>query len=414
MSNYRFNYIITIYNKEDMIADVLRSVIANCGKNSHIYPVLDGCTDGSEAAIDKVAAENPGAMIHKVYTKNVHETLTISAGLMAADQSEEGFNITLQDDVVLIGKDFESNIQLAYNYLGYSNVGVLSFRHGVNIVVNEKTGEIEESDLIESCYGAGMVAEPLLPGQMIKRMVGVRSPECISTEVIRTVGILDPALAPYAYCNHDYGIRCLKMGYRSYVLALPFCSDLKWGGTRTNPHPEYSRIHSRNRKYLYEKHRNFLKSLPSNEFSPHNAKVFAIPNIKVGTKEEQKNTLSSYFNSRNNNILNLSDVVISESFTKTTLRKIKRKIITLARKYQQGAKRRILNYVTINPVIAQRKKYNKFRAEFSDDLPLTQSIVKFSNTNTLYEYMHHYFKHLLPEPIREHRRYFSENNRGFG
>ena len=44
----KFNYIITIHNKEDMIEQVMMCVLMCCRDNSHIYPVLDGCTDRTE------------------------------------------------------------------------------------------------------------------------------------------------------------------------------------------------------------------------------------------------------------------------------------------------------------------------------------------------------------------------------
>ncbi len=48
----RFNYIVTIHNKEDLIEQVVNGILIAAGENSHIYLVLDGCTDGTEAVID--------------------------------------------------------------------------------------------------------------------------------------------------------------------------------------------------------------------------------------------------------------------------------------------------------------------------------------------------------------------------
>ena len=49
-----FNYIITVHNREDLIEKVLTSILLCSGQNSHIYAVLDGCTDRSEAIIDEL------------------------------------------------------------------------------------------------------------------------------------------------------------------------------------------------------------------------------------------------------------------------------------------------------------------------------------------------------------------------
>ena len=100
----RFNYIITIHNKQDLIRDVLICVLMCCRDNSHIYPVLDGCTDQTEEIIDEIITTFSHIPITKVYMSNVHEILSINAGLRAANQEGDGYNIILQDDVML--RDF--------------------------------------------------------------------------------------------------------------------------------------------------------------------------------------------------------------------------------------------------------------------------------------------------------------------
>lgn len=256
-NEYRFNYIITIHNKESLIGDVLNNIIAVCGKNSYIYPVLDGCTDRTERIVDEIAKETDVPII-KVFASDVHEILSLNIGLSIASQEGKGFNILLQDDVILEETNFESNIISVYEQLGYDRVGVLAFRHGVDLRLNKKKKEIEEMNLIESWYGTGMGDTPLYPGFLVKRMVGVRSPECISFEVVKRIGMFDEKLAPYTYDNHDYSIRCLIAGMDNYVFSVKYKSDVKWGGMRQNPHPRVREVMERNRKYLFVKHYSFL------------------------------------------------------------------------------------------------------------------------------------------------------------
>ncbi len=259
MKDFRFNYIITIHNKQDLIEQVLKGVFAACRENSYVYPVLDGCTDDTENIIDRLAKEYPHISLQKIYAPDVHEIRSINIALKTVPMEGRGTNIILQDDVVLKDPELEEKITRVYDYYGYENVGTLVFRHGVNIALNHETKKIEERELIESAFSIGMCADPLLPGMAVKRMVGVRSPEAISFSVVKEIGVMDEALAPYTYDNHDLSLRCLIAGRVNIVFALAFESELKWGGTRTNPHPEYGRVINRNAGYLYEKHKEFLQ-----------------------------------------------------------------------------------------------------------------------------------------------------------
>ncbi len=260
MNDYFFNYIVTAHNKEALIRRVLESIFKCTGKTARIFVVLDGCTDCTESIVDQVAAKSV-VPIKKIYTADVHEIKSINAALREAPQTGRGFNILLQDDVMLLEPDFENKIIKFYETIGYDSIGLLAFRHGANMAVDFVKQEIKEQDLMESVYGVGMGDLPLLAGYYIEKMVGVRSPECISTEAIRRVGIMDEQLAPYTYDDHDYSIRCLEAGMKNFVLAVKFESDLKWGGMRTNPHPEVNMIMERNRKYLYKKHFTFFNGI---------------------------------------------------------------------------------------------------------------------------------------------------------
>lgn len=53
------------------------------------------------------------------------------------------------------------------------------------------------------------------------------------------------------------------------------------------------------------------------------------------------------------------------------------------------------------------KKYNK-------QLSISQIVLTFENRNSQYNYFHHYFWRIAPEWLRNHREYFSNEQRGFG
>lgn len=309
MKNFRFNYIITIHNKQDLIKDVLENVIACARENSFIYPVLDGCTDNTEKIVDEIIRLNPQASIVKVYAPNVHELKSINAGLRTASQSEKGCNIILQDDVILADHNLEETVIKFYEYFGYEKVGYIGFRHAVNVylkdqpelveIFNKKEKLIEERNIIESAYGTGLSPVPLEPYMAVERMVGVGSPQCISCFAINRVGLWDEVMAPVSWTCHDISMRCLIAGLHNYAFAIKFRSDIEWGSTRTKPTPKHGDIYTRNRGYLYQKYFDFLIKFRKTKKYKYLklAKPFKIPGIDVSEKEK-KSCIQLYYKSR--------------------------------------------------------------------------------------------------------------------
>lgn len=255
-TNPRFNYIITIHNKEDLITEVITAVMMCCRENSHIYPVLDGCSDGTEAAIDRIVGRFSGVPMTKLYANDVHELRSINVGLRAADQSQPGYNIVLQDDVVLADFALESKIRRLYEWAG-ERLAYVSLRVGANFTKDaaRSNDDVPYTDYVENAYGHGLEnAAMLLPGYFARRSVPIKSPVCIPCGIVRSIGLLDERLAPYGHDDPEYALRLLAAGYTNGVFGLRFYSDIKWGGTRTTPHPEMARIVRRNMNYIREWH----------------------------------------------------------------------------------------------------------------------------------------------------------------
>lgn len=263
----RFNYIITIHNKENLIEEVLKCVLMCCRDNSHVYPVLDGCTDNTEKIVDAIINKFSGVPITKVYTPDVHELLSINAGLQAASQEGEGFNIILQDDVLLADFMLENKIRQVYEWAG-PDLGYVSFRMGANFKSDAyKSDEhIPLTDFIENACGNGLPDSEMLPlGCLAYRTIPIKSPVCIPFKIVREVGMLEDKLAPYAHDDTDYSIRLVKAGYRNAVFALKFFSDIKWGGTRVSPHTKIGEIQKRNMNFIRKLHQNDLMNICGNQ-----------------------------------------------------------------------------------------------------------------------------------------------------
>lgn len=303
----RFNYIVTIHNKEDLIERVVSSILMSAGANSHVYLVLDGCTDRTEAIIDAMVSEWVGLPVTKLYAPDVHEIRSLNLALRSIPQEGEGYNILVQDDIILRDRQIESKVVSIYRYFS-DKIGVLSFRHGANVDLQEEVGEVGESDLIESVYGHGIVENPLAPGYAAIRMVCMRSPQCVSFDTIRRIGLLDERFAPYTYDDYDYGLRCAKAGLTNVVYSLKVMSRVEWGGMRRSPQPGVLQIMKRNRRYIFEDHAGFIRTLRREDFQKPPVLIpVSAPNEDVEAAlrgyRNSKADLKNYFLRRRLNVI---------------------------------------------------------------------------------------------------------------
>lgn len=62
----------------------------------------------------------------------------------------------------------------------------------------------------------------------------------------------------------------------------------------------------------------------------------------------------------------------------------------------------------------QLRAYSQYQKCYDTDLNFSHAASRFPSRNQLHAYAHHYFHHICPREIQEHRHYFSQNGRGFG
>lgn len=259
-----FNYIVPIFNKEDILPKTLEG-IENCASSeSKIILVVDGCTDRSEAIVDEFI-KNSSHKTEKILMPNVHMLLSVNAGLKKVS---EGFSIIMQDDIILEDPDTELKISNLYQRTG-SNLGVVSFRYASNIrptsfidrikKYHTLEGTIEECDILKgkSDYANCPMAEY---GYFYPRMSAINGPNVIPWTLLSRIGVFDEKLAPYGYDDPEYCLRALKLGYINGLFPVKYESKTEWGGTRRSKSfkGEAARIHKRNRIYIYNKHSRFL------------------------------------------------------------------------------------------------------------------------------------------------------------
>jgi hypothetical protein len=247
-----FNYIVTCHNSEALIDRVLVGV-QRCinggavGTGATCVVVLDGCTDRTE----ELVSAYPWVQI--VETPDVHELLSINAGLRAAPQDGDGYNIILQDDVILEEPRLEELVEKLYATI--PRLGYVSFRLAHNLGPDDPSNPyLILCDEIESLYGAGAAGDTLVPYRFAERACVIKSPVCLPCKLVRELGMFDEALAPYGYDDLDYSIRAHQAGYVQGVFSIPFQSDVRWGGSRRPGHPDIQPTVIRNAAYLRKKH----------------------------------------------------------------------------------------------------------------------------------------------------------------
>src|SRR3990170_7536682 len=64
-------------------------------------------------------------------------------------------------------------------------------------------------------------------------------------------------------------------------------------------------------------------------------------------------------------------------------------------------------------IFRERLHYRK-QSKLTDDLSFSAAVAKFPERNILHIYAVHYYKYILPSEVREHRKYFRQEQRGFG
>jgi glycosyltransferase involved in cell wall biosynthesis len=261
-----FNYIIPIFNKEDILPMTLEGIDRCASRNARIFTVIDGCTDRSEQIVDEFT-NRTGRDVVKIHMPDVHMLRSVNAALKRVEQ---GFSVVMQDDIILEDEKSEEKISALYKQMG-NRLGIVSLRLAANIALTPLLDRlrlrtispmIEEMDYViksneHQAFEIGKY------GCFYPRMDAINGPNIIPWVVREKIGILDEALAPYGYDDPEYCLRAMKAGFINGLFPLKFRSDVEWGGTRRSKKymAEVLRIHMRNRKYVWAMHGEYISWL---------------------------------------------------------------------------------------------------------------------------------------------------------
>jgi glycosyltransferase involved in cell wall biosynthesis len=275
-----FNYIVPIFNKEDVLPKTLEGIENCAGPNSKIVLVVDGCTDRSESIVDEFI-KNSSHETTKILMPNVHMLLSVNAGLKTV---KKGYSIIMQDDIILKDIDTEKKLIEQYKIMD-GKLGIVSFRYGadlkgtsflntmgINSTVDWNHSSIKNK--IQSYFNRMVETVNIIQSpddhasyeigereRFYKRMCAINGPNVIPFKLLSCIGLLDENIAPYGYDDPDYSIRSLKAGFINGLYSLKYQSDEGWSGSSRSEEfkKNANRIITKSRIYVWQKHKEFLK-----------------------------------------------------------------------------------------------------------------------------------------------------------
>jgi len=261
-----FNYIIPIFNKQDVLPLTLAGIDRCASRDALIYTILDGCTDGSERVVDEFQTRT-GRNVVKIHMPNVHMLRSVNAALRLV---AGGFTVVTQDDIILTDPQMETKVRDLYERMG-PRLGVISFRLGANVALTPWLERLRMRSFQPMISEVDFIQSPddhqdhtVVPyGQFYPRMSAINGPNVIPWRVRDRVGLLEEALAPYGYDDPEFCLRAMQQGFVNGVFPISYKSDLDWGGSRQNKKfpAEARRIHVRNRKYIWAKNSRYIQWL---------------------------------------------------------------------------------------------------------------------------------------------------------
>ena len=242
---FPFNYIITIHNKEELLERVLAGVAKCAGPEAKIIPVLDGCTDGSEAIARHFAAASAVETVI-LTAPDVHEIKSLNIGLR---QAQPGYCVLIQDDVILEEERLEERVrELCEKHehkLGYISFRLAANAHKASLCLRLRASlsprlrlwwsalkpYIKEHDVVAGPQEALNVKKvPFYEFQ--ERMIGIKSPVCLTPELRAVAPCLDEDFAPCGGMDEfELSLRALRAGLTNGLFAIPFTSKPEWGTT---------------------------------------------------------------------------------------------------------------------------------------------------------------------------------------
>ena len=247
MTEDSVSVILTVYNQEEIIQDVFLGIVENMSDNvKEIIIILDGCTDRSEAMLDKVLPK-AGVPIKIILTPNINEVRANNVGLK---NSECKYSILVQDDCKITEKDFDKRMLKPFKV--FPNLLACSGRDAVDVRI--LNGRLDYYNL------GGKDANT--PKNIFSIRDGFnRSPVMIDNEKMKEMNYFDDDFAPLESDDVELGLRAYKeKGYFVGSYVIDYQSPLGWGTTRKNANSNmiWEQSLLKNQRLIMERHMDLI------------------------------------------------------------------------------------------------------------------------------------------------------------
>jgi len=227
--------VMSIFNKEDVLERVIRSLIDTSSVlvTEYIF-VLDGCTDGSEQIVRHMVKKIPAYARYKILnTYNVFETRSNNVGMKNATKK---YVCIVQDDMQILENNWDRRM-------------LEPFRRFDDIfAVTAKTTEQMTSDG-QYIYGIeGPVGHNCFTKEFnlsrdifyVNQLVN-RGPLMMDLEKVKILGYFDETLSGVQACDdHDMCIKAYtNHGWKCGCYWIQYYSPLEWGSSRSGANSQY-------------------------------------------------------------------------------------------------------------------------------------------------------------------------------
>lgn len=224
MEKDTISFIMPVYNQQDLIIPICRSIITNMSENvKEIIIIFDGCTDNSEDNFNSILDEFPFSPII-LHAPNIFEVKATNLGFRTQTCK---YSIFGQDDMVMVEKEFDQRLLKPFKII--PELLCVSSRDAVDVIPDP--GDINMLSFINV---AGKDVNTPRNIFAIRDAIN-RGHMCFDNAKAETLNYMDEIFVPQNLDDVDIGMR----GYRDYgwlvgAYTCEHISKLEWGTSRKN------------------------------------------------------------------------------------------------------------------------------------------------------------------------------------
>ena len=257
----KHSLILTVHDKEWLIADVVRGIVDNTIGEYELIFVFDGCSDNSqEVAINAIG----DGVDYKILTApDVFETKANNIGIREASGE---YVIIIQDDMVI--DEYGWNRRLEKPFVKFDDVFAVTARTAHNYEFNYNSVHVNMEKDLDNCWCDIVRSCDEADSSNIPRNVFAvrgtvnRGPLMINLNDLKELNYFDEEFSPQDMDDHDLMFRMRKkLGKVCGCYWIGMRSDSEWGGTRVSgqPAPWLFKSQHKNSKIFYKRNKDFLE-----------------------------------------------------------------------------------------------------------------------------------------------------------